>query len=84
MPKPGADGLYTIAMRGEQHTYEFRGSEQHTLETISNMISDLTGFKATYIRDKLLDRMAIGKKVTVKIASLWEGETPYLIVKRVS
>jgi len=80
------DGLYTIKLKGESDTlYEFRGSEQHGLEVICHMLSDLTGYKGEYLRDEVLARMKIKEQRTVTPAAMggW-GDVPCFYIKRVA
>lgn len=79
------DGLYTIKIKGENEIFEFRGSEQHGLEVICHMLSDLTAYKGEYLRDEILARMNINeqRKVTPAAMGGW-GEIPVFLIKRVA
>lgn len=76
------DGLYTLVMKGEKNRYEFRGSEQHAFGVVCTTLSDMTGYKAAYLREKLA-HMKINEERNVDPANGFGG-TPTFIIKRVS
>jgi hypothetical protein len=84
------DGLYTVKLVGDKHMYELRGSEQHTLKVLSTTLSDLTGYKAEYITERVLHDMRIHESRRVKVANNMVGiasddyGVPHFLVKRVS
>lgn len=81
---PDTDGLYTLKINGEKHTYHLRGTEQHGLLTLCDMLSDLTGYKSTYLasREKL-GGMDIGEMRYVNPADRgsWSGVPTFAITR---
>lgn len=79
------DGLYTLKINGEKGTYYLRGTEQHGLRPLCDMLSDLTGYKSVYLADVTLARMRIGDMRYVNPADRgsWRG-VPTFAVTRVA
>lgn len=44
----------TVVMKGEQHVYSLAGAGSAALASWSNTLSDLTGYRPDYIRNRLL------------------------------
>jgi len=78
-----SDGLYTLKMKGEKQTYAFRGSEQHTLDVICKTLSDMTGYKAEYLKRDLIRPLKISGQCIIAPANSI-GSAPTFIVRRVS
>jgi hypothetical protein len=78
------NGLYTLKVKGEKNTYEFRGSEQHGIGPLCDMLSDLTGYLAVYLRRSVVGPLKINEEAQVQPAvSGGFGGAPQFLVKRV-
>jgi hypothetical protein len=73
--------LFTIKLKGEKHTYSFRGSERHALKEASEFLSDVTGYKASFMAGKLRE---LTLNTEVGIAPADGYKTPHFLVKRVA
>jgi ABC-type Zn2+ transport system substrate-binding protein/surface adhesin len=73
--------MFSIKLKGEKHTYSFRGSEQHALKEASKFLSDVTGYKESFLAEKLRE-LTVDAQVGIAPADGYQ--TPHFLVKRVA
>jgi len=76
-------GLYTITLKGEEGTYELRGSREHTLNEVCKVVSDLTGYNTTFLFTTALADMKLDEKRSVSPASGYRS-VPQFVIERVA
>lgn len=60
-PLAPIDAMYRITMKGERHTYSFRGSQEHAAKETCDTLSDLTGNRADYLEAVFVAPLKVGK-----------------------
>jgi hypothetical protein len=80
-------GLYTLAIKGQKHTYALRGSEHHSLDALASTIADITGYKKDFLlrdRNVGLRNMSINEERVMRSHKMLAGGCPTFVVTRVA
>lgn len=78
------DKTYDIRLKGEVHSFRVADWEGLSLDSVCNVLSDVTGYKPDYIRRTIIEDLIDNKPRVVNIihAQGWGGQsTPSFIVQ---
>lgn len=77
-PTAPEDALYVLKIKGEQHTYSLRGSQEHAAKETCATLADLSGSRADFLEAVFIAPLAVGKRVKVGAT----GDSLSFIVER--
>jgi hypothetical protein len=76
-----SETTYSISLKGEQHTWLVEAWRELTFDAACAILSDLTGYRESYLRGDLPKRFDRLGYAQVKPCNAFDGEVPVFLLR---